>query len=162
MSAIIGLSWYEPDDYHQLRNSLTDAEHFPLEYEAWLADVESSLRYFKSNGYRVLQLPVKPPEFITFCRRRGISPDCAAHKTFVSDKLSRQLPSSVAPSGCCCIDPPSRYNEAVQIIDSLFGPGHCAKDPDLLSAYLQAQAQKNLQSAERSPWFSSPGNQSHS
>ena len=85
---IIGVSWYNCEDYPRARVVMADAHVLPETHEAWREKAESQERDAKAIGVTVV---IKPEEFSDWCAARRLNIDVKARATFANEVAARHL-----------------------------------------------------------------------
>jgi hypothetical protein len=83
--SVVALPWYARGDYPALLKLFSDSHRLPATYDAWLNRAEGIERQFRSAGFGVAKIWIRPIPFAAWCKERNISPDQAARLTFVNE-----------------------------------------------------------------------------
>ncbi len=84
---VTAIAWIEENDWPTLRDSMTDSESLPFEYNTWLARTERQLELLDSRGFKVHKVRIQPDEFDRWCLSHGMRPDAGARAIYVSKQL---------------------------------------------------------------------------
>ena len=85
----VGLPWYASEHYEALRQSLSDGEKLPAQYEAWRISTEQVEREVQRSGVEVVRVPIEPDIFRAWCEHAGLQPDGAARSRYAAETLVR-------------------------------------------------------------------------
>lgn len=66
--SIIGLPWYDPDDYPAIRAALKDGESLPATHGEWLAQAQQQEAQEIFRGNDVCKVRVQPQKFLLWCQ----------------------------------------------------------------------------------------------
>ncbi len=83
----VGLPWYEPDQYDELRSSLADGSRLPLNYETWRVATEQMEGEVMRSGVEVVRVLIKPAAFAAWCAQHGVESDAATRARYASEFL---------------------------------------------------------------------------
>jgi hypothetical protein len=89
LATVIGVAWYEPDEWAELRAIAPDADKLEATHSEWLAMAEKSLRDLRRAGYRLYRVPVKVAALQAWCDALGCRPDASARAEYASAELQR-------------------------------------------------------------------------
>ena len=88
---IIGVSWYDREDYPRAREIMADAHVLPDTYEAWREKADGQEREAKATGLTVVRAVIKPEEFGAWCAARKLNVDAKARASFANEVAARHL-----------------------------------------------------------------------
>jgi len=89
MTTVIGIAWYEPDEWADLRSVAPDADKLEATHSEWLALAEQSVRELRRAGYRPYRIPVKVAALQAWCETLGRHPDASSRAEYASAELQR-------------------------------------------------------------------------
>ena len=89
MNTFIGIAWYEPSEWSQLRAIAPDRADLETTHAEWLAIAEKGLADLRTAGYRPHRVPVKVAALQAWCDAIGCSPDADARAEYASAELRR-------------------------------------------------------------------------
>ena len=89
MSTIVGVAWYEPGEWHQLRAIAPDATTLEATHAEWLAFAEKGVADLRAAGYDARRVPVKVAALQAWCEVLGRRPDASARAEYASAELQR-------------------------------------------------------------------------
>jgi len=92
---IVGVAWYFPDEWKQLRAAVPDPDVLEATYEEWRAVYADGIEVLKKSGERPLRVDVHIAELLTWCQDRGKRPDAAARAACASDVLRRSYTAGI-------------------------------------------------------------------
>lgn len=87
-SLVIGVTWYTPETWAQVKATAVDPECFEESFEKWKAVAVAARRNFQRSGVMALECQIDPDEFFAWCARNGQENDSTARGEYVSEKLS--------------------------------------------------------------------------
>ena len=61
---IIGVCWYQPDEWKILKRTATDSEALDDSYEEWRQNANHAINGFRSHGNKIKKVNVKISELI--------------------------------------------------------------------------------------------------
>jgi hypothetical protein len=96
MQIAIGLPWYRPEVYTDLRRIFVDGDRLPADYNHWLRDAEAGFAQFQTHGGLVMKVYLDPGHFSFWCDQRQIPMDFRARQQFAMEmarKHAMQEPS---------------------------------------------------------------------
>lgn len=84
---IMGFAWYESASFDMLRDRMPDMS---ATYDDWREGAAKDVLHHERQGYRVIRVTLRPQEFFTWCRSRGISmPGVRERRQFAADGARR-------------------------------------------------------------------------
>ena len=83
--SVMGIGWYEREDYPRILEIMEDADKLPRTYDEFLKSAETGERNMTSKGHVVVRAIIKPDEFLAYCRRNGLKVDAQARMRFGSE-----------------------------------------------------------------------------
>ncbi len=84
MQIIVGMAWYERDDYPRILEIMEDAEKLPRTYDEWKQRAELGESQMRAAGRRVVRAIIKPEEFVAWCATNGHNVDTNGRTAFAS------------------------------------------------------------------------------
>jgi hypothetical protein len=89
----VGLPWYAPEDYQDLRAVLADGTTLPPVYETWRISAEQLEREVTRSGVEVIRVPIEPTAFPAWCAQQGKRSDGAARADYAAKVLAGEVDS---------------------------------------------------------------------
>jgi hypothetical protein len=89
VSTVVGVAWYEPSEWDQLRAMAPDRDKLEATYAEWLAFAERGLADLRARGLSPYRVPVKVAELRAWCNITGRRPDASARAEYASAELKR-------------------------------------------------------------------------
>ncbi len=86
----VGVAWYKPSEWEQLRQAVTDPERLELTHREWLQIAKKGCRELQANGFDYERVIVAVDELVAWCRDRGVPVDADARSQFAAFKLSKR------------------------------------------------------------------------
>lgn len=86
---IVGMAWYEAEDYGRLRAVMQDADRLPASYEGWVISAEQLEREVTRSGVSVIRVRLTPDAFLAWCAARDLSPNGAARARFATEAVAQ-------------------------------------------------------------------------
>ena len=84
------ISWYERNDWTQLKTMLTDADLLPESYDDWLRLAESAINELENQNIIVVKVTIDTVLFPAWCKERKKSPDAEARTLFAIETVQKQ------------------------------------------------------------------------
>ncbi len=75
---VIGVPWYRPERYAELRALFADQDEFPPTWERWRRRAQYGIGMLERGGFQVYRVPVEPAEFLDWCASHDLTPDSRA------------------------------------------------------------------------------------
>ena len=85
---LIGVTWYTPESWAEVKATASDPHCFEDSFEQWKAVAVKAQREFLRSGVRAVECLVVPAELAEWCARHGQPNDATARAEYVTDKLS--------------------------------------------------------------------------
>lgn len=82
---VIGISWFELDDYPSIRAVMTDADRLHRTYTEWRLAAEQAERKLRREGHFVVRVPLLAEPFVAWCSERGLNVDANARMRFANE-----------------------------------------------------------------------------
>lgn len=86
-SAVVGITWYHPDQYLAVKAFCEDRDSMDPTYEVWRSGVEKVMRDLQSRGTKVERVEFDLDEFKMWCSAHAKAPNAASRSAFTSLKL---------------------------------------------------------------------------
>jgi hypothetical protein len=83
----VGLPWYEPNQYAELRSTLADGTKLPPDYETWRVATEQMEGEVRRSGVEVVRVLIKPAAFAAWCTQYGVESDAVTRARYADDFL---------------------------------------------------------------------------
>lgn len=83
--SVIGLAWYELDDFTEIKAVMVDGNKLPKTYSEWRLAAEQTERKLRREGRMVVRAHVRPAEFVAWCSTRGLNIDANARMAFANE-----------------------------------------------------------------------------
>jgi hypothetical protein len=90
-SQTLALPWYARNDYPVLLRLFSDSNMLPTTYDAWLERAEGVEQKFRSAGFDIARIWIRPIPFAAWSKERNVSPDQVARLIFVNEAVRDQL-----------------------------------------------------------------------
>jgi hypothetical protein len=85
--SIVGIAWYRPEQWVELKEFSEDRDNMDPTHEAWKTGAEKVMHELRSKGERVEPVDFDLDEFKMWCRTNTKRPTAAARSEFASIKL---------------------------------------------------------------------------
>ncbi|MDR1661233.1 MAG: hypothetical protein LBR95_02225 [Azoarcus sp.] len=82
MNKLIGMVWYERQDYDAILRIMTDRDKLPATFHEWRMSAESGEKQLRRSGHTVVRARIDPETFPDWCRARGLNVDAQARIEF--------------------------------------------------------------------------------
>lgn len=89
MKIVVGVAWYERDDYPRILEIMTDAEKLPRTYNQWKQRAELSESQQRAAGRSVVRAIIKPDDFVAWCAGNGHKVDAKGRMAFANAEAAR-------------------------------------------------------------------------
>ena len=87
MTQTIGIAWYRPDQWEQMRKLSDDAGRLEGTYEEWLSYAEAQFAELRSMGSRVQKVDVDLDELLKWCTLKRLPLNGESRAQYVAEKL---------------------------------------------------------------------------
>jgi len=85
--AIIGVCWYQPDEWEMLKQTATDSETLDDSYEDWKKNANRAINGLRSNNTKVKKVNVKINELIVWCGENKLENNSKTRSRYAAWKL---------------------------------------------------------------------------
>ncbi|MBS1139334.1 MAG: hypothetical protein H6R13_787 [Proteobacteria bacterium] len=85
---VIGVTWYTPETWAEVKATAVDPECFEESFEKWKAMAVLARRNFQRSGVMALEYQIVPEEFFAWCEKNGQENNSTARGEYVSERLS--------------------------------------------------------------------------
>lgn len=85
--AILGVAWYQSEQWPRLREVASDSENLEQNYPDWEANANEAIRNLRRAGARVERVVIDIEELVEWCGHKGRAVDSSARAEFTSEKL---------------------------------------------------------------------------
>jgi len=86
-SAIVGITWYRPEQYLAVKAFCEDRDSMDTTYEVWKTGVEKVMRELQAEGTKVERVDFDLDEFKMWCSANARPSNAASRSEFTSIKL---------------------------------------------------------------------------
>ena len=80
----VGVTWYDEDQWHVVKEAATDPELFEATYPEWLEMAENALAEMKQAGVLARRVLVNGSELLAWCKINGKDNNSAARAEYVA------------------------------------------------------------------------------
>ncbi|TXT29041.1 MAG: Uncharacterized protein FD131_2732 [Rhodocyclaceae bacterium] len=87
-SLVIGVTWYTPETWAEVKATAVDPDCFEESFEKWKAMAVLARRNFQRSGVLALEYQIVPEEFFAWCVTNGQENNSTARGEYVSERLS--------------------------------------------------------------------------
>jgi hypothetical protein len=81
---LIGLPWYELEDYERVKVVMADGHLLPDIYSVWRLKAEQIERQLRRQGHRTVRAPLRADEFAAWCAARGHNVDAKGRTEYAA------------------------------------------------------------------------------
>lgn len=92
---VVGVAWYFPDEWEQLRAVAPDPDVLEATYDEWASVYKDGIKLLKESGMRPLRVDVHLDALLAWCQRSGRQPDGAARAAYAVDVLQRSTEAGI-------------------------------------------------------------------
>jgi hypothetical protein len=89
VTTVVGVAWYEPGVWAELRSIAPDADKLEATHSEWLAMAERTLGDLRKAGYLPYRIPINVAALQAWCDALGRQPDASARAEYASAELQR-------------------------------------------------------------------------
>jgi hypothetical protein len=86
----IGIAWYKPEHYDELKRLFSDGRNLPSTYNEWLKQAEGLLNKLKREGQTVEKVYIEPDTFPAWCAEKGMDVDSKARVRFADEFVAKK------------------------------------------------------------------------
>lgn len=83
----VGLPWFRPEAYADLRGALADRADLPPTYAAWLQGAEAAQRALEARRLKVQRVAIERDDLLGWCARFGETPDAAGRQRYADRQV---------------------------------------------------------------------------
>lgn len=94
---IIGMAWYNPDNFARLIAMFEDGHKLHRTYPEWLKAAEANYKRLSTDGVRVVKVDIDPDQFPKWCKTKGLNLNAEAriaYASFIAHKTVTGVQSS--------------------------------------------------------------------
>ncbi|WP_029407837.1 hypothetical protein [Thiomicrorhabdus sp. Milos-T2] len=84
---ILGLCWFQPEQWARLLEISEDAEQLEDTYEEWKKRANKAIQDFHSSGKKIQKVKIDLEELLSWCNEKGISVNGGARAQYAADVL---------------------------------------------------------------------------
>ena len=81
---IYSFAWFEPDEWHKLKETVEDPETLDDSYQEWRQNAENFIRELRTDGQQVKKISIKISKLLVWCKSRGLKPDSKARSAYAA------------------------------------------------------------------------------
>lgn len=81
---VVGMVWYQRENFAHLRTMFEDGNNLPENYDKWLAAAERGRQSQEAQGHRVICVNIDPDDFSAWCRMHGLKLDAKARVKYAN------------------------------------------------------------------------------
>src|SRR5271165_839915 len=85
--SILGVAWYSPTQWQQMREVAADAEQLETTYQEWLVAAERAFKEMTASGIAPIKVPIEAQDLINWCLKRNVPIDAKARAQYVVEVL---------------------------------------------------------------------------
>lgn len=86
-SRIMGIAWYQPDQWERLLDISEDASDLEDTYEEWQSFATKKIKKLKQQGFSVQKVTIDTEELLAWCNAYRIPVNSHSRSEFVTKKL---------------------------------------------------------------------------
>lgn len=98
LSKSVALPWYHREDWPALHAEFADREAISPCYDTWKGSAIARERKWRSDGYAVHRIELRPDAFRLWCRANNRNADHASRRAYADEVLSRQRLDQIIPA----------------------------------------------------------------
>lgn len=84
---VVGVSWYNEDNWARVKLAATDSERFEESYLEWLEMALDALANIQKTGINAVQFNIDADELLPWCLANKKANNAAARAEFIAEKL---------------------------------------------------------------------------
>lgn len=89
MSTVVGVAWYSPNAWTELRSMAPDADMLEASYDEWCQVFERGLAELRVAGLDPQRVEIEIAPFTAWCGEKRRRPDSAARAAYAAEGLQR-------------------------------------------------------------------------
>lgn len=82
---VMGVPWYDREDYRRILEIMEDANLLPETYEKWRYAADKVISTVERSGGTAVRAKIDPDAFIAWCRSRNLKVDAQARMAFANE-----------------------------------------------------------------------------
>ena len=86
---LVGVAWYSPSQWQQLREVAADVEQLEKTHQEWLVAAEQAFERLAESGIEPVKVPVDVQDLIGWCHERNVPVDAKARAQYVVEVLQK-------------------------------------------------------------------------
>lgn len=91
----VGLAWYTPESFTEMKLVADDADDLDDTYEDWLKNAKRLAQKLKDEGFLVAQVPIDIPEWVAWCQENGYNElNGTTRSKYVGEKVAGKIQTS--------------------------------------------------------------------
>jgi hypothetical protein len=87
MSQILGIAWFRPEQWTQLREVSSDSDQIDELYEDWLDYAEKQVKDLRARGFDPRKVDVDVDELLMWCKNKKLPVNIKTRSEYVAYKL---------------------------------------------------------------------------
>ncbi len=89
---IIGVGWYNKEQWDLLRKNSEDVNELESTYYEWVANANDTIKKFSISGYVIKKIEIDVNELIDWCKKEKYSLNGESRSKFISLKTKLKWP----------------------------------------------------------------------
>ena len=85
---VVGIAWYRPERYDQVREVMADGISFPKTHASWRQKAARMERELRRQGMAPVRVEIDPDRFAAWCQDHDAAPDSEARDRFVRETVA--------------------------------------------------------------------------
>lgn len=87
---VVGIGWYQRDQYDKLLEAAADRDKLDDSYEAWTASAEKAIQNGVKAGMKMEKVYINVDDLIAWCNEQSLALNGEARAKYVEYQLRRQ------------------------------------------------------------------------
>jgi hypothetical protein len=87
---VVGIAWYRPEQWAQLREVASDRAQLDDTYAAWKANAQASLQQLADGGVTVEKVDIDVQELCVWCALQRRPVDGAARSEYAAEQVQKR------------------------------------------------------------------------
>jgi hypothetical protein len=91
---IMGIAWFDPEEYDELRAAFVDGDKLHDTYQEWLESAESVFEQVQQAGHRAERVPIHLAQFRGWCQLKGLPMNAGARSRYAREVVEMEAPGT--------------------------------------------------------------------
>ncbi len=96
---VLGISWFSPEQWRQLKSISSDADLLDETYDAWMKNAEDLIKKLNKDGLVVRKVNINVSELAQWCTKHGREINGGARSEYVAEKVKEEDENTATTKG---------------------------------------------------------------